>query len=161
MSLSRKAVYITEKIILLFSLPYYCTVFIIFNLIFISFILICVVKFCKKNNNKKSCVCIQRPGSEIAIYGTVRCESDLPKQCFATTFREGANNSMDYFHCKNCSAKCKCLQYVSLYLCTFMYILINDGSDVKRLIASVAHCVGGAPKVESIFHMKVSQTFRP
>jgi len=42
----RKAVYITEKIILLFSPPYYCTIFAIFNFIFNSFVLMCVIKTC-------------------------------------------------------------------------------------------------------------------
>jgi len=35
--------YIMEKIILLFSLPYFRTIFAIFNLIFISFVLMCVI----------------------------------------------------------------------------------------------------------------------
>jgi len=49
-----------------------------------------------------------RPGSEITVYGTVRCESDVPKQCFSTTFHADQSQPMDYFACKNCSVKWIC-----------------------------------------------------
>ncbi len=42
-------------------------------------------------------------GSEIAVYGLVRCESDMPKRCFAETFIVGSRQVVDYFSCRECS----------------------------------------------------------
>lgn len=49
-----------------------------------------------------------KPGSEIAVHGLIRCESDLPKACFASTFQADGNASMDYFKCKNCNLNWIC-----------------------------------------------------
>ena len=59
-------------------------------------------------------IIFQKPGSEIAVYGTVKCESDLPKHCFATTFESGQSNRVDYFTCKDCSFNCKLNQMVKV-----------------------------------------------
>ena len=53
------------------------------------------------------CMYLQKPGSEIALYGTVQCQSDLPKYCFASTFQKGEAQTVDYFTCKTCSINCK------------------------------------------------------
>jgi len=63
--------------------------------------------------------CLQRPGSEIAVYGTVTCESDIPKKCFSTTFCADDRQAMDYFNCKSCKINCEivsrvCKLYVRL-----------------------------------------------
>lgn len=52
--------------------------------------------------------CMQRPGSEIAVYGTLTCESDIPKKCFSVTFCANDRQSMDYFNCKSCKINCEC-----------------------------------------------------
>lgn len=49
-----------------------------------------------------------KPGSEIAVYGVIRCESDLPKVCFASTFQATENKPMDYFKCKGCKLNWIC-----------------------------------------------------
>lgn len=49
-----------------------------------------------------------RPGSEIAVYGTVTCESDIPKKCFSTTFLAEDRKAMDYFNCKSCKINWIC-----------------------------------------------------
>ncbi|KAK2183371.1 hypothetical protein NP493_314g00012 [Ridgeia piscesae] len=50
-----------------------------------------------------------KPGSVIALYGTVRCDSDRPKQCFAATFQQGSTTlqAVDYFTCCDCKFNCK------------------------------------------------------
>ncbi|XP_056023019.1 E3 ubiquitin-protein ligase TRIM38-like [Ostrea edulis] len=49
-----------------------------------------------------------KPNSVIVIYGTLRCESDLPKRCFVKNFRKEEGQTMDYFQCKQCSFKWIC-----------------------------------------------------
>ncbi|XP_078315647.1 uncharacterized protein LOC111129789 isoform X2 [Crassostrea virginica] len=49
-----------------------------------------------------------KPNSEIVIYGTLRCESDLPKRCFVQTFKKDEEQTVDYFQCKQCSFKWIC-----------------------------------------------------
>lgn len=56
--------------------------------------------------------CLQRPGSEIAVYGTVTCESDIPKKCFSTTFCADDRKAMDYFNCKSCKINCEIVSHV-------------------------------------------------
>ena len=55
---------------------------------------------------------LQRPGSEIVVYGTVTCESDIPKKCFSTTFCADDHKSMDYFNCKSCKINCETVSAV-------------------------------------------------
>ncbi|KAK2147004.1 hypothetical protein LSH36_574g01059 [Paralvinella palmiformis] len=47
-----------------------------------------------------------QPGSEIAIFGQVVCESDLPKRCFAVTYKSENPSAIDYFTCKDCKINC-------------------------------------------------------
>ncbi|CAH1795891.1 unnamed protein product [Owenia fusiformis] len=49
-----------------------------------------------------------KPSSVIALYGKIQCESDLPKQCFATTFQKDAGQKVDYFSCKDCKINWVC-----------------------------------------------------
>lgn len=49
-----------------------------------------------------------KPGSEIAIYGNVKCESDLPKRCFVECFKNGEQQKCDYFLCKQCGFQWIC-----------------------------------------------------
>ena len=49
-----------------------------------------------------------KTGSVIAVYGHLTCESDMPKECFATTFRKGHGSIMDYFSCEECSLNWIC-----------------------------------------------------
>lgn len=54
-----------------------------------------------------------RPGSEIVLSKVFRCQSDLPKQCFAAIYVQGAQQACDYFTCTKCSVNwiCKsCIQ---------------------------------------------------
>jgi len=41
------------------------------------------------------------------VYGTITCESDIPKKCFSTTFLAEDRKAMDYFNCKTCKINCK------------------------------------------------------
>ncbi|XP_021358562.1 E3 ubiquitin-protein ligase TRIM62-like [Mizuhopecten yessoensis] len=49
-----------------------------------------------------------KPGSEIAIYGKIILESDMPKKCFQQVFEEGNPQSVDYFCCKQCAFQWIC-----------------------------------------------------
>ncbi|CAH1795929.1 unnamed protein product [Owenia fusiformis] len=42
-----------------------------------------------------------KPGSVIALYGKVQCESDLQEQGFATTFQKDAGQKVDSFSCSD------------------------------------------------------------
>eukprot|EP00117_Sycon_ciliatum_P031809 scpid50737/ scgid24816/ len=44
-----------------------------------------------------------KPNSEIQLLGTVNLKSELPKQCFATTYKVGDLSTVDYFTCKTCN----------------------------------------------------------
>ena len=63
-------------------------------------------------------VSVQRPGSEIAVYGTVTCESDIPKKCFSVTFCADDRKSMDYFNCKSCKINC---EFVLMDVCKWWH----------------------------------------
>ncbi|XP_033750123.1 uncharacterized protein LOC117334549 [Pecten maximus] len=49
-----------------------------------------------------------KPGSEIAIYGKIVLESDMPKKCFRQVFQDGNPQSVDYFCCKRCGFQWIC-----------------------------------------------------
>ncbi|KAI0215205.1 hypothetical protein LSAT2_032756 [Lamellibrachia satsuma] len=51
-----------------------------------------------------------KPGSVVAVYGIVRCDSDRPKQCFAATFQNGVKTlqAVDYFTCCDCKINWVC-----------------------------------------------------
>lgn len=55
-----------------------------------------------------------RPGSEIALYGTIMCESDIPKKCFSITFVAEDRKTMDYFNCKSCKINWICRPCMSV-----------------------------------------------
>ncbi|XP_064619931.1 E3 ubiquitin-protein ligase TRIM39-like [Lineus longissimus] len=49
-----------------------------------------------------------KPGSEVVLRGTVRCKSDMPKECFASSFKPGEPQTVDYFSCKDCGFNWVC-----------------------------------------------------
>ncbi|XP_033634475.1 uncharacterized protein LOC117295818 [Asterias rubens] len=55
-----------------------------------------------------------KPGSEVVLVGPVKLESEMPKQCFASTFDKDKRLSMDYFTCKDCAFNWVC-QYCKDY----------------------------------------------
>ncbi|XP_077989618.1 uncharacterized protein LOC144443895 [Glandiceps talaboti] len=67
-----------------------------------------------------------KPGSEILLVGKVKCQSDMPKQCFVTTFEKGIEYTEDYFTCIDCGFNwvCKsCMQVCHKEHQTQPYIL--------------------------------------
>uniref|UniRef100_A0A6B2LJ77 Uncharacterized protein n=1 Tax=Arcella intermedia TaxID=1963864 RepID=A0A6B2LJ77_9EUKA len=42
------------------------------------------------------------PGSLIIIKGSLKCQSEAPKECFKNKYIEGANMKMTYYTCKDC-----------------------------------------------------------
>ena len=50
---------------------------------------------------------LQKPGSQIVVYGSMKLQSDLPKKCFVEVFKKGEGQKVDYFSCQDCGFKCK------------------------------------------------------
>lgn len=52
--------------------------------------------------------CHMKPGSDLVLYKSVVCESDLPKVCYAQQHKERGPSTVDYFTCKRCNFKWIC-----------------------------------------------------
>ena len=48
------------------------------------------------------------PNTNIIIKGKLQLKSDLPKQCFSTTYEKGKDLTMDYYTCKDCKINWIC-----------------------------------------------------
>jgi len=87
---------------------------------------------------------MQRPGSEIVLYGTVACQSDIPKKCFSTTFSADDRKAMDYFNCKSCRINCEIVSVVFKYteFTTLVGVsLMNLNVIIVKYINSIVLCL--------------------
>ena len=66
---------------------------------------------------------LQKPGSQIVVYGSLKLESDLPKKCFVEVFKKGEGQKVDYFSCQDCGFKCKYEKSLIIGSLQLLYLL--------------------------------------
>ncbi|XP_072038240.1 uncharacterized protein [Amphiura filiformis] len=49
-----------------------------------------------------------KPASSIVLIGPIKLESEMPKKCFVKVWKQGGNEKMDYFTCKQCKINWVC-----------------------------------------------------